>query len=152
MSFRMEADLRAGIAKVLERSPLGVLATCGPDGAHTSLVGMAFTEGLDRAMFVTTRTSRKYTDLVTTPRVSILMDDRRNEVTDFRDASAVSVSGMAREAMGDECDLLGAIYLERHPHLKDFLAAPTTALVVVDVRRLSMVTRFQKVMEMVLDG
>jgi hypothetical protein len=147
----MEVELRERIGDVLRVSPLGVLATCGPEGPHTSLVGIAFTEDLRAMFFVTTRSSRKFRNLMLTPAASVLVDDRRNKVTDFRDASAVSVVGITREVGERERERSTEIYLERHPYLRGFLSSPTTALLVMAVKGLSLVTRFQKVMELVVD-
>jgi len=45
-----------------------------------------------------------------------------------------------------------SLYLARHPHLKDFFAAPDCALFRVDIERILLVTDFQQVVEYTVAG
>jgi hypothetical protein len=77
----------------------------------------------------------------------MLMDNRTNEVADFRWAMAVTAVGRAEEIGEQEKDNIMAIYLAKHAHLRDFVSSPSCALFRVRVRTYYMVNRFQEVKE-----
>ena len=79
--------------------------------------------------------------------MSLLVDNRRNQETDFGEASAVTVLGTADEVLGPERDKYLRLYLKKHPYLEDFITAPTCALIRVKVEKYIMVTQFQEVRE-----
>ena len=145
------ADLEARVRKLLAGQALAVLATQGEAGPHASLVAFAATDDLCRVVFATDRETRKYANLVARPRVALLIDDRSHHESDFHKATAATVLGEAHEANGSDREELLAVYLDAHPHLADFVASPTCALIVVTVESCSVVTQFQNVMELVPD-
>ena len=147
----MSADtekLVSMIQSLLQSQSLGVLATRGEEYPYCTLVGFAGTEDLRYIIFATLRNTRKYANIRSYPMISILIDSRSNRVEDFKDAMALTVLGNAHEAKGEEKEKLSGLYLARHPHLKEFLLDPDCALMVLEVERYIMVTRFQQVMEM----
>ena len=91
--------------------PLAVLATDAGGRPYTSLVAFAAASDLTRLLFATTRATRKFANILENPRVSLLIDNRANEVSDFRNAVAVTVLGTAAEVSGDEKAPLAALYL-----------------------------------------
>jgi hypothetical protein len=80
------------------------------------------------------------------PRISLLIDNRSNRVSDFHEAMAVTAIGLAEEVQGPEKDNLLKVYLAKHPHLEDFVMSPTCALMQVEVKRYYVVSRFQHVL------
>lgn len=127
--------------------PLGVLATACGSAPYASLVAIAMTTDLRRLYFATPRATRKAANLAGNPQVSLLLDNRSNQLTDFTRAAAATVIGTAEELCGADHASGLAFYLERHPHLADFTASPGTVLFVVTVTRISLVTRFQQVID-----
>ncbi len=127
--------------------PLAVLATDAGSGPYTSLVAVAMTADLRRLYFATARATRKWANLSGNHQVSLLIDNRSNEVTDFSRAAAATILGTAEELTGTERDEALELYLARHPHLAEFTAAPSCALFRVKVASIYLVTRFQNVME-----
>lgn len=126
---------------------VGVLATQDGGRPHASLVGFAVTDDLKALVFATPRYTRKYDYLKAEPAVALLVDDRSNEEGDFHNARAVTAYGSAREAEGGDVACFRELYLSRHPYMADFANAPGTALIVIDVDKYSLVTRFQNVEE-----
>lgn len=126
---------------------LAVLATHQKGQPYGSLVAFAAASDLKHLVFATTRTTRKFANLEADPRVSMVLDNRSNRVADFRKAVAATALGRAGEARGKERGKLAAIYLAKHPHLKDFVNSPTCALVKVRVEVYYVVWRFQNVFE-----
>ena len=147
----MSADTEKLVNKIqslFQSQNLGVLATRGQEYPYCTLVGFAGTEDLMRIIFATLRNTRKYANIKAYSMISILIDSRSNRVEDFKDAMALTVLGNAHEAEGEERERLSGLYLARHPHLKEFLQDPDCAVMVLEVERYILVTRFQQVMEM----
>ncbi|MGA1865191.1 MAG: pyridoxamine 5'-phosphate oxidase family protein [bacterium] len=142
-----EKKLVTMIQSLFQSQSLGVLATRDKEYPYCTLVGFVGTYDLKRIIFATLRDTRKYTNIKTYQKISILIDSRSNRVDDFKDAMALTVLGNAREAEGEELEKLSALYLARHPHLREFLQDPNCALMIIEVERYIMVTRFQQVME-----
>jgi nitroimidazol reductase NimA-like FMN-containing flavoprotein (pyridoxamine 5'-phosphate oxidase superfamily) len=127
--------------------PLAVLATARGSAPYASLVAIAVTPDLRRLYFATPRATRKANNLADNPQVAFLFDNRNNQLTDFTRAAAATVLGSAEELHGADRASGLAFYLERHPHLAEFTASPGTVLFAVTVTRISLVTRFQQVMD-----
>jgi nitroimidazol reductase NimA-like FMN-containing flavoprotein (pyridoxamine 5'-phosphate oxidase superfamily) len=143
------AEVWAIIRELLESQRLAVLSTQGKEQPYSNLVAFAVTPDLQYLIFATTRATRKYDNLSKHPLVSLLMDNRTNETTDFAEAAAVTVLGRASEVQGDERSQLSKTYLNRHPYLESFVTSPNCALFAVKVERYIMVTRFQDVREII---
>lgn len=127
--------------------PLAVLATDTGSGPYASLVAFAVTPDLRQFYFATLRDTRKWANLAGNPNVSLLIDNRSNQATDFNQAAAATVLGIAGELNGAELETGLAIFLSRHPHLADFAAATGCALFRVQIASIYLVTRFQNVTE-----
>ena len=126
---------------------LAVLATDAGNGPYASLVAVAVTSDLRQLYFATLRATRKWANLAGNHHVSLLIDNRSNQVTDFSRAAAATVIGTAEELSGPELEAGLALFLGRHPHLAEFTASPNCALFRVQIVSIYLVTRFQNVME-----
>lgn len=126
---------------------LAVLSTQQDGQPYASLVAFAFTEDLKQLLFLTPLTTRKYDNLTASPKVAMLVNNSRNRVEDIADAASITAIGKALTVKKDDKSALLDLFLLRHPHLKSFAAAPTTALVTILVDRYIMVNRFQNVVE-----
>jgi nitroimidazol reductase NimA-like FMN-containing flavoprotein (pyridoxamine 5'-phosphate oxidase superfamily) len=135
------------IRNLLESQQLAVLSTQNHGQPYCNLIAIAATDDLKYLLFATTRATRKYANLMADSRVAVLVDNRRNEVADFTEAAALTALGKAWEVQGSERQQLLKVYLEKHPHLEEFVNGPTCALLRVRVDRYIVVTRFQEVME-----
>jgi general stress protein 26 len=130
--------------ELLKAQRLGVLATVADGHPHCNIVAFAHTEDMRCLLFATSRASHKYTSLVEHAEISMLIDNRGNLPSDFQEALAVTVDGIARDLGGDKARLMG-VYLAKHPSLKDFVSDPDCALVCVEVKRYKLVSQFQNV-------
>jgi heme iron utilization protein len=135
------------LQELCRSQPLAALATDAGSHPYVSLVAVAVTDDLRHLYFATPRATRKWSNLARNPQVSLLLDNRTNQVSDFRRAVAATLLGTAQEIDGTTRDQGLMIYLSRHPHLADFVASPTCALFQVQIDRIYLVTRFQNVME-----
>jgi len=127
--------------------PLAVLATAAATAPYASLVAVALTADLRCLYFVTPRATRKFNNLVSNGQVALLVDNRSNQVKDFRQAAAATMIGTAEELTGDEKNSALEIYLTRHPHLNNFARSPEAALFKVQIERINLVNGLQDVTE-----
>lgn len=133
--------------RLLSAQPLAVLATSGSKGPYANLVAIARGDDHRALLFATSRYTRKYANLCRNPRVALLIDNRQNDVSDFRDAAAVTAIGTAVEVEAEARPAMEAQYVKSHPSLAGFVRSPTTVLYRVAVEQYILVTRFQHVME-----
>jgi uncharacterized pyridoxamine 5'-phosphate oxidase family protein len=143
-----ESELKSRLKALFEEQRLSVLSTHDQGQPYSSLVAFSASPDLKRLHFATSRATRKYANLLKNRRVSLLMDNRSNSTSDFREAMAVTVTGVAREVGEDEKGDLKEGYLAKHPYLDEFVSAPTCALFEVDVDTYFAVHRFQNVLEL----
>lgn len=122
-----------------------VLATGTSDQIHTTLVAFAVTDDLKTFFLCTPRTTRKYANLKKNPTVSLMVHNSSNQATDVRQAIAVTVSGVAKEAPAERLATARTVYLARQPHMSDFAHSPNTAIIEVSVSRYDLVAHFQEV-------
>jgi nitroimidazol reductase NimA-like FMN-containing flavoprotein (pyridoxamine 5'-phosphate oxidase superfamily) len=140
-------DTKDVLRDLFDSQPLAVLATHGEGQPYTNLVAFSTSKDLRSLFFATTQSTRKFANLSSEPRVSMLIDNRTNNPSDFRWAKAVTATGKAEKVDKEkEVETVGR-YLEKHPHLKDFLASPSCALIKIEVETYYLVSRFQEVME-----
>ena len=135
------------LKRLLASQPLAVLATQGQGQPYVTLVAFASSGDLKSLYFATTRSTRKYANLAADSRVALLVDNRSNKASDFRWAMAATATGKAKEVDSGERAAALDLYLAKHPHLRDFVSAPTCAFCEIRVQSFFVVTRFQNVVE-----
>ena len=140
---KVKKDLR----KLLRSQLLAVLTTQNQGQPYASLVAFASSDDLKSFYFATNRSTRKYTNLSGDSRVAMLVDNRSNKTSDFRLAMAATATGTAVDVAPRERERALDRYLEKHPHLSDFVHSPTCAFCKIRVRTFFVVTRFQSVVE-----
>jgi uncharacterized protein YhbP (UPF0306 family) len=138
-------QLKNKIKELLEQQKLGVLATQGEKYPYNTLVAYAFSEDLRYIFFATRKHTRKYNNIMKHHHVSMLIDSRTNNVTDFEDAVALTVI-----AKMESTTLLEhrGLYLNRFLHLKDFIEDPATTIMTLKIDKYIYVQRFQEVLEL----
>jgi heme iron utilization protein len=127
---------------------LAVLGTQSQNGPYGNLVAFYATNDLKRLLFATTRSTRKYDNLIRTPQVAMVIDNRSNKEGDFHEAIAVTAIGKVKEVIDPGKEQLKALYLAKHPGLLDFIQSPTCALLKIEVRTYYIVRQFQQVTEL----
>jgi heme iron utilization protein len=125
---------------------LAVISTHEHGQPYCNLVAFSSTDDLKHLVFATSRSTRKFANIDEDHRVSMLIDNRSNRVSDFHEAMAVTSVGLAEESLGPEKDAFLKVYLAKHPHLEDFVMSPTCALMQVQVNRYYVVSHFQHVL------
>jgi nitroimidazol reductase NimA-like FMN-containing flavoprotein (pyridoxamine 5'-phosphate oxidase superfamily) len=143
-----EDDLRDRLHRLFEQQKLGVLSTHNRGEPYASLVAFAATDDLKQLVFATPRATRKFSNMTADARAAMLVDSRSNRTVDFRRSMAATAIGSVREIRKAGNSRLLRLYLEKHPHLRDFVHSPSCAVLRLDVRSYYAVDRFQHVMEL----
>ncbi len=135
------------ISTLFDSQRLAVLSTQINGQPYASLVAFASSDNLEHIFFLTPDTTRKYNNLKTNTKVAILVNNSLNKADDIYNAVSITGTGSAFVVEKTNKQKFLDIYLKKHPHMKTFSAAPTTALVCVTINRYFMVNQFQNVVE-----
>jgi nitroimidazol reductase NimA-like FMN-containing flavoprotein (pyridoxamine 5'-phosphate oxidase superfamily) len=128
----------------------GVLCTQTDKQPYGSMVAFASSDDLARFVFATPRATRKYRILTECRNVALVVNNARESPHDMMQIEAFTATGKAREVTTASHDAMWARLLKaRHAQLTEFIAAPSTALFVVEVVRYFLVHSFQEVRQWV---
>jgi nitroimidazol reductase NimA-like FMN-containing flavoprotein (pyridoxamine 5'-phosphate oxidase superfamily) len=141
----LEAATADTVRQLLDGQHYAVLSTHRKGHPYCSLVAYVATPDLLHGVFATHRTTNKYANLTENPRVSLLVDDRRNTQDDIRQAVALTILGTAREVNAGERREMQSLYAARHPHLEQFALDDDCALFDVTVAEYMLVKQFEDV-------
>ena len=137
--------IKKNLYDLLTSQKLAVLSTNDKGQSYANLVAFVATDDMKELLFATARTTRKYGYLSDNSHVAMLIDSRSHHEADFHEAVAATAIGIAKEIKGIEKNSLLSLYLNKHPHLVDFVNAPSCALIRVKVSSYYFVSRFQNV-------
>jgi nitroimidazol reductase NimA-like FMN-containing flavoprotein (pyridoxamine 5'-phosphate oxidase superfamily) len=135
------------VRELCDQQPLAVMATSEPHRPLLSLMAFAATPDLKTLVVVTSKKTRKYLNLMTDGRVSLLMDNRSNRPVDFQEACSITALGTAEEVSPEERPPWRELFLAKHPHLSGFVDDSDSALIKIAIERYIVVSRFQDVQE-----
>jgi hypothetical protein len=96
-------------------------------------VAFAETKDVKNLIFVTSRNTSKYQNLMKDTRVSLLIDNRINSLADFGSAIVVTAIGKSAELNSDSQEPLRVTFLRKHPNLVDFVDNDKSSLFLVRV-------------------
>ena len=145
-------EIREHIRALLEGQPFAVLCTQGEGQPYGSVIAYAFDEGLRAVAFGTPVATRKYRLLSECTNVALVIDSRCQHLGNMMEVEALTATGRAVELEGGpEYERWAARLVARHPQLKTFVAAPSSALFRIDIVRYLHVTRFQEVHQWIPD-
>ena len=142
------SELVGELEKLFSSQNLAVLATSGKSGPYGNLVAFMAGPDLKYLLFATQKATRKFGNLLENPLVAFVIDNRSNKIEDFMNAVAVTAMGRAFEMTSREKEAMVEAYVDKHPHLKDFVSSPSCALVKVEIEKYVCVFRFQNVIEL----
>jgi nitroimidazol reductase NimA-like FMN-containing flavoprotein (pyridoxamine 5'-phosphate oxidase superfamily) len=143
---RSDRAVAESIQTLVTEEPFAVLCTQGGGQPYGSVVAFSFGHDLTSFVFATPQATRKYRLLSECDHVALVVDNRGRFPEDMMKVGAVTITGKAQELEpGPEFEEWAQLLTARHPHLKPFVEAPSTALFRVDTVRFLHVTRFQEV-------
>ncbi len=134
------AAIRDSIRTLLKTTGFAVLATENTGQPHTSLIAITSMEEGQRLVFATYRNTRKFTNLMQNPRVSLLIDGRCCGATSGTpDGLILSAVGRVREIDAGMLAHRLAAHLQKHPDLAAFVRTPDCVLLELVVDRYQVV-------------
>jgi general stress protein 26 len=138
-----DATVRQTLRSLFTSQKLAVLATYGDEQPYCSLMAFAVSNDLKYLIVATKRHSRKFANLQQHPRVSLLVDNRKNQVDDFQQAVAVTILATATEPTPAEYEPLLKLYLFKHPYMQSFCQSPDCTLLKLEVQTYQVVSSFR---------
>jgi general stress protein 26 len=138
------------IRELMKQQKLGVMATDMDGIPYTTLIAFANTDDLRHIFFATLKDTRKFSNISKNPKVTVLIDNRKNKPTDFYDAIAVTAEGHVK-IREKEDNKIKEIFISKHPYLDDFVNSPNCALLDINIEKYHYVSRFQNVKILVLE-
>jgi nitroimidazol reductase NimA-like FMN-containing flavoprotein (pyridoxamine 5'-phosphate oxidase superfamily) len=138
--------LQERIRALLDGQPFAVLCTQGSGQPYGSLIAYAAGDDLLAVTFATPVATRKYRLLCECPQVALVIDSRSTSSGALTQVEAITATGRATQLQpGPDHERWATLLTARHPQLKPFVSAPSSALFRIDVVRYLYVTRFQEV-------
>lgn len=134
------------LIKLDKRTMHAVLATVTGNSPYTSLIAYAFDPQEQGLIFLTPRKTTKYDNMKKNQKVSLLIDTRKNNETDYSKAEAFTITGKAILAgsIREKARLL-KVFLKKHPKLASFAREKGTALIFIKITACMRAGRFQEI-------
>ena len=147
-SESVDPSVAGRIHRLVTSQEYAVLCTQGEGQPYASIVAFAFSDDLAHATFATPTATRKYRLLSECDRVALLVDNRSEGQDRMMGIEAVTATGRTRHLeRGRDWERWSSLLIHRHPQLESFVAAPTSALFLIDIVRYFHVSRFQEVLQ-----
>lgn len=145
MVFQIKPESRLGF--ILQTQKLVALATQELGHPYLSLMAFAMTEDLSSLIVATKKGTRKYDNMLNSPGISFLIDNRSSEKDVFQYTLAITGIGRAIEIEEREKETVIAFYLKKHPNLEAFVRSPECALFRLVIDDLVVIDHFQEAEE-----
>jgi general stress protein 26 len=133
MTTMSESEQKKLIASILKSQYLAVLSSIEYNRPYSNLIAFAETGDLQSILFATERNTRKYSNIEANSNVSLLIDSRFNQPSDFSTAMALTVIGSAGEVKEREKENMLSIFIAKQPHLMQFVNSENAALMIINV-------------------
>lgn len=141
-----EPSLRDRIRTLMSEQPYAVLCTQGGGQPYGSVIAFATNQELNSVVFATPIATRKYRLLSECDRVALVIDNRAGHPGDVSRIDAVTATGKAVKLKDSNVlDEWQKRLIHKHPHMREFICAPSTALIRIDILRYLHVVRLQEV-------
>lgn len=133
---------------LLGSQSFGVLATNAKNESYTSLISFVTDKSFSYLAFSTPIDTRKYRMIEQDENVSLLIDNRSDNLEDINKIVAITAIGKARILKDkDERKKWSEILINKHKYLDEFICADTSAIIVVEIKNYHYVSSFQEVVE-----
>jgi hypothetical protein len=125
----------------------GVLCTQSRGQPFGSLMCFAVSDDLASIWLATERATKKFRSMSADNRVAFLVENTGNRPLDTFEAVVATATGRVEELDGAEKSAALDRYLVKNPHLSEFVASPSCALLQLTVEVYQVVRRFQEAVE-----
>ncbi|MDY0040421.1 MAG: pyridoxamine 5'-phosphate oxidase family protein [Desulforhabdus sp.] len=121
------------IRQLIGENSMCVLATCHNNVPHCSFMTYVANPEAGIIYMVTRKETRKYTNLLNNPQVSLLIDTRSKQGLEQRTSiQALTISGVCTTIEEPaEVESFRRQILDEHPHLKELVEHPDAAVISV---------------------
>lgn len=144
-----EEKTKLTIQNLLSRQKLAVLSTQSQEGKpYASLVAFIADPDLKQIVFATSQHTRKFANISANEHVALLVNSSTNRESDFHEAAAVTITGIAKIMESPLRKKIIPKYLEKHPYLEGFITSPSCAVISVETASFYLVENFQNVTEL----
>ena len=150
MAEKTDAENR--LRGLLKSQLTAVLSTSNKDEPYSCIVSFEVTDDLREIVFATMRQRLKYRNMVANPRVSLIVDNRKNVSKDIHEATSATIIGSAEDIQGSNRTGYESLLLSRHPELEDFVTHPDCAVMRVRIDMVYLVSEFESVTKLDLTG
>jgi heme iron utilization protein len=133
---------------LFESQKLAVLATQEERCPYLSLMAFAFADDLRCLLIATKRGTRKYSNMVKNPSVSLLIDNRLNQKGLFLETLAVTCTGRAEPLEDSQGIAFQELFLRRHPELTSLVQSSDCALVKIIIENYYILRQFDQMEEL----
>jgi nitroimidazol reductase NimA-like FMN-containing flavoprotein (pyridoxamine 5'-phosphate oxidase superfamily) len=141
----LNSEVKKRIDRVLDSQRIAVLGTSKDGEPYSCLVGFALKDDLSELVFATMRERLKYKNMVANPRVTLMIDDRDVQQSDFNDTTSITIVGSAEDTKGNARVKYSSLLLVRHPALTEFVNSPNCAVMRVAIDKIYVVSEFESV-------
>lgn len=128
-----EGEIYEKIYEIMTNQQFGVLATIENGVPHTSIVAFTVTNSLRTILFLTKQEGRKYKNISSNPKVTILVDHRPQSSKKITGSFAVTATGTAKPVDLKSANATKELFLFCHPSLSEYLDDPAFALVSITI-------------------
>jgi hypothetical protein len=125
--------LRGLLKSLLPSQHFAVLATQLSGQSYSNLVVFAETDDFANLLFVTSRLTQKYTNIMANNKAAMLIDNRTNQVSDLNVAVAVTALGIVKEVATTKGSPFLEVYTLKNPNLAEFISRPVNTLMKLSV-------------------
>ena len=132
------------LKKLFQNQRFAVIATQDKNEPYTNLVAFFSTNNFKNIIFATSKNTKKFNNILKNSRISVLIDNRDNTVSDVDNAVVVTAIGSAEEFKEDTQQIKNS-FLEKHPYLADFIDKSDSTFISVKVDKYIVVNNFQNV-------
>lgn len=130
-----DIDIRAAVGSLFADQRLGILATQGRGHPYCNLVAFTPADDLGSLLIATPRDTAKYANMLASPGVSLLVDNRCGASPDFSGGMVATCIGRAAPVPDGESEAARQRHFSRHPALRAHLDTPDCVLVRIAVER-----------------
>ena len=143
---RGSVSVPAWLKRLYRTQRHAVLATSLNDLPRASLMALALMPDGRGLLLAMPKGTTKYRNIAKNSRVSLVIDNRENSSGDYLVAEAMTIFGRVREVRKKQArTALAWVLARKHPGLREFIDALTTALILVRIERCLHIGRFQTV-------
>ena len=122
----MKKSIKEKISNLLKTQRFAVIATQDKNEPYTNLVTFLASKDLKKIYFPTSKNTKKYENLSTNSKISILIDNRVNKPKDIKNAIALTAAGRSKEIKNKE---IVNSFLKKHPYLRDFVYSKDCSMI-----------------------